>query len=205
VREDRTAASARGRLAGALRAGLLERREILVDAPALYTATRAGTRLAGLPGLVPAHVSVANAPHTTACVLVAATLERAYPRHRVMGERELRGEERAAGRALASARLGACPNGASLLHRPDLVLWPKHSASGKPVAVEVELSVKAPRRLAEICRGWARCAAVAGTLYLAAPDVLAPLARAIERAQAERRVSLVPLRDLADLGERGRP
>ena len=62
-----------------------------------------------------------------------------------------------------------------------------------PVAVEVELTVKAPRRLLEICLGWARCRCVAGTLYLAAPEVQRPLARAIERAQAGERIVVVTL------------
>ena len=83
-----------------------------------------------------------------------------------MGERELRREERERGAPLASAQLGSGPDGGPLLHRPDLVLWPNTSADPLPVAVEVELTVKAPRRLLEICRAWARCRAVAGVLYL---------------------------------------
>jgi hypothetical protein len=79
------------------------------------------------------------------------------------------------------------------LYRPDLVLWPKDSADGLPVAVEVELTRKAPRRLASICRAWARCRCVAGVIYLAAPDVLRPLARAIEQAHAGERVIALPL------------
>ena len=62
-----------------------------------------------------------------------------------------------------------------------------------PVAVEVELTCKAPRRLASICQAWARCRCVAGVIYLAAPDVLRPLARAIEQAHAGERVIALPL------------
>ncbi len=190
--EGRTLASARARLLAAERAGLLCRRRVLADAPALYTLTRAGLRASGLRGVEPCRVSVSGAPHAIACAWVAAALERAYPDHEVMGERELRQEERESGAQLASACLGAGPDG-PLLHRPDLVLWPQDSQGRLPVAVEVELTVKAPLRLLEICRAWARCRCVAGTLYLAAAEVQRPLARAIERAQAGERIVVVAL------------
>jgi hypothetical protein len=188
-----TLASARARLLAAERAGLLSRRKLLAGEPVLYTATRAGLRASGLCGFEPCRVSVANAPHAIACIGVAAALEHAYPEHEVMGERELRREERASGRELASACLGQSPDGARLLHRPDLVLWPESPQEPLPVAVEVELTVKAPGRLLEICRAWARCRCVAGTLYLAAREVQRPLARAIDRAQAGERIALVAL------------
>jgi hypothetical protein len=196
--EGRTVASARARMLAAERAGLLSRRRVLAEAPALYTATRSGVRASGLRGFAPCRLSVSNAPHAIACADVAAALERAYPDHLVMGERELRREEREAGTQLASARLGDGPDGAPLLHRPDLVLWPEDPQQSLPVAVEVELTVKAPRRLLDICRAWARCRCVAGTLYLAAPDVSRPLARAIEGAQAGERIVAIALDALID-------
>jgi hypothetical protein len=192
-RESRTLASARARLSAAERAGLLSRRRVLAQAPALYTVTRAGLRASGLRGFEPCRVSVANAPHAIACAGVAAALERAYPDHQVMGERELRREERESGTQLASAFLGHGHDGAALLHRPDLVLWPDGAPEQLPVAVEVELTVKAPRRLLEICRAWARCRCVAGTLYLVAPEVQRPLARAIDAAHAGERIVAVAL------------
>jgi hypothetical protein len=191
-----TLASARGRLLAAERAGLLRGRRVLAGAPVLYTATRAGLRASGLRGLDPCRVTVANAPHAIECARVAAALERAYPDHRVMSERELRRDERESGAPLASACLGHGPGGTPLLHRPDLVLWPDGTSERVPVAVEVELTVKAPRRLLEICRAWARCRCVAGTLYLASEPVHGPLARAIERAQAGERIALVALEAL---------
>ncbi len=196
-----TLASARARLLAAERAGLLRGRRVLAGGPALYTATRAGLRASGLRGIEPCTVSVANAPHAIECARVAAALERAYPDHRVMGERELRRDEREAGVPLASACVGRGPDGAPLLHRPDVVLWPQDTSEQSeqlPVAVEVELTVKAPRRLIEICRAWARCRCVAGTLYLAAEPVHGPLARAIERAHAGDRIALVGLDALAE-------
>jgi hypothetical protein len=196
--EGLTVASARARMLAAERAGLLYRRRVLADAPALYTVTRRGVRASGLRGFKPAQLSVSSAPHAIACAAAAAALEHVYPDHVVMGERELRREEHEAGTQLASARLGDGPDGAPLLHRPDLVLWPEDAQQGLPVAVEVELTVKAPRRLLEICRAWGRCRCVAGTLYLTAPDVRRPLARAIEGAQADERIVAVALDALID-------
>jgi hypothetical protein len=193
-------ASARARLLAAERARLLSRWRPLVGQPALYTVTPAGMRVCGLCGLDPCRVSASNALHTVVCAGVAATLERCYPNHRVLGERELRRDERACGVPLASARLGTASDGGPLLHRPDLVLWPSGSGDGLPVAVEVELTVKAPRRLAHICLAWARCRCVAGVLYLAAPGVEHALGRAIATAQASERIAVVPLSALPGPG-----
>jgi hypothetical protein len=190
-----TLASARARLHGAESKGLVRSQRLLAGRPALFTATRSGLRAAGLHGFEPCRVSVANAPHAIECARVAAALAHAYPDHHVIGERELRRDEREAATPLASALLGRGPDGRPLLHRPDVVLWPQHAGSDErlPVAVEVELTIKAPRRLLEICRAWARCGWVAGTLYLVAPDVERPLARAIAQAHAGGRIATVPL------------
>ncbi|HSZ13460.1 MAG TPA: hypothetical protein VK790_05450 [Solirubrobacteraceae bacterium] len=190
-------ASARARLSAAERAGLLRSRRMLADAPSLYTATRAGVRVSGLHGYEPPRVSVTGAAHAIACARVAAALEHAYPDHRLMGEQELRRAEHEAGAALASARLDRRRHGAPMMHRPDLVLWPRDPQEPLPVAVEVELTIKAPRRLLEICTAWARCHCVAGTLYLAAPEVQGPLERAIGRADAGERIALVGLDAIA--------
>jgi hypothetical protein len=192
-------ASARGRLRAAERAQLLSSSRPLNGHPAIYVATPAGLRATGLRGLDPCRVSAANAAHAIECATVAVMLERAYPDHRVMGERELRGEESVHGAALASAVLGTRADGAALLHRPDLVLWPVLAATDEslPLAVEVELTVKAPRRLLDICRAWARCRCVAGVIYLAAPAVLRPLARAIEKAHAGERIVTLELAGMA--------
>jgi hypothetical protein len=206
VSQDTTIAKARGRLRAAVRAGLLTRRRVLAERPALYVLSRAGMSRCGLRGLDPCRVSAANAGHLIACAAVAAALERGYPDHRVLGERELRRDERELGVPVASARMGVGSHGEPLLHRPDLVLWPAESAAGLPVAVEVELTVKAPRRLADICRAWARCRAVAGVLYIAPPEVGRALERAIARAHAHERIVVVgmdalPCGSWAVLGE----
>ncbi len=121
---------------------------------------------AACSGLDPCRVTASNALHAIVCADVAAALERCYPDHQVLGERELRRDERERGRSLASAHLGSAGSGGPRLHRPDLVLWPKRPEEGLPVAVEVELTIKAPRRLLGICLAWARCRSVAGVLYL---------------------------------------
>jgi hypothetical protein len=189
-----SAASARGRLRAAEGERLLKRCRPLTGHPALYTVTRTGLRKAEARGIEPCTVSAANALHLIECARVAAALERCYPDHRVQGERELRCEERERQCALASADVGIGLRGErGLRHHPDLVLWPLDGAAGPPVAVEVELTVKAPERLAAICRAWARARCVAGVLYLAPPEVERAVLRAIDRAQAHERVVVVPL------------
>ncbi len=200
-----TAAAARGQLQVLARAGLLSRKHLLAAQPALYTLTRAGMRTCGLRGLDPCRVSPSNAYHLIVCAGVAAAIERCYPDHTVLGERELRRDEREHGMPLASARLGAAPDGGPLLHRPDLVLWPDRSedGGGLPVAVEVELTIKAPRRLTDICQAWARCRVIAGVLYIAPPKVERALERAIDRAQAHEQIVVVGLDALACSGVTG--
>ncbi len=196
-RDASSVSSARSRLLAAARAGLLTRQRPLAGQPSLYTVTRAGLRACGLRGLDPCRVTVSNAMHLIVCAKVAAALESCYPDHRVLGERELRAEERERGVTLASSSIGTASRGRALLHRPDLVLWPGVCDGGLPVAVEVELTIKAPRRLTDICLAWARCRCVAGVMYLAAPEVEPALARAIARAWAGERIVVVPLDALA--------
>jgi hypothetical protein len=197
-RQRSTLAAARARLLGAERDLPVARRRLLAEQPTLFAITRAGLRTAGVHGLEPCRITVANAPHAIACVRAAAALERLYPDHRVLGERELRRDERLSGLALASARLGTAPDGGPLLHRPDIVIWPDGPRGGLPVAVEVELTTKSPRRLVHICQAWARCRCVAGVIYLAAPEVTHPLARAIAKTNAGEAIVVLPLEAAAE-------
>jgi hypothetical protein len=185
--------SARARLLAAERNGLLARHRPLAGRPALYTVTRAGLRAVAARGLEPARVSAAGAGHLIECARIAATLEHRYPDHRVAGERELRRDEREQERVLASAEIGVDRHGRVLRHRPDLVLWPRDPRAGAPVAIEVELTVKAPERLAHICRAWARARCVAGVVYLTAPVVEPALQRALDRVHANERVVVLHL------------
>jgi hypothetical protein len=200
-REGTSVASARSRLVAAERDGLVARHRPLAGHPALYTLTRAGLRGSGLEGFAPCRVSSSNALHMIVCAGVAVALEFGYPDHEVMGERELRRAERERGALLASARFGTGRPGDPLLHRPDLVLWSTSADRGRPVAVEVELTVKAPRRLAEICRAWARARHVAGVLYIAPPSVEPALERAIESVNAAGRIVVAPLGAVVGSGE----
>ena len=189
--------SARSRLVAAEREGLVSRQRPLTAQPALYVITGAGLRACGLHGLGACRITPSNALHVIACAGVAVALEHCYPDHRLLSERELRCQEGDAAAPLASVRLGHGPGGRPLFHRPDLVLCPARADGGLPVAIEVELSMKAPRRLADICRAWARARHVAGVIYLAPPDVERALERAVELVRGGQRIVVAPLGALA--------
>lgn len=189
-------ASARARLAVARRNRWIGACRPLAGRPALYTATAAGLRAAGAQGIEPACVSASSAAHLLACAHVAAALERCYPEHRVLGERELRHHEREHGHRSACAELGVDARDEPKLHRCDLLLWPSAEPQTTPVAVEVELTTKAPVRLAAICRAWARSREIAGVLYLAPGNVARALRRAVDRARAQERIVIVGLETL---------
>lgn len=192
VRECCSPASARGRLAAAERAGLLSGTRPLLDEPRLYSLTRRGLGAVAIADLQPARVGPASARHAAACARVAAMIERAYPQLCIGGEADLRRRERGCGRRLASAVVPGVQGGGEPVHRPDLVLWPCASpAGGLPVAVEVELTVKSPRRLLAICRAWARARCVAGVMYIASPQAIDPVGRAIADARAHERIALI--------------
>jgi hypothetical protein len=191
-RYELTAASARARLAAAERDRLLAHRRPLAGEPALYVPTRLGQRAAGAARGAPCRVTPANALHLIACAHAAAALERRYPAHVALGERELLRHRRDGAGDLACARLGHDADGVARTHRPDLVLLPPPGVAEPPVAVEVELTTKSPRRLEAICLAWARCRSVAGVIYLAAPGVERALERAVARADASSKVLVVP-------------
>jgi hypothetical protein len=195
LRRRTSLASARAMLAAAARAKQLVRHRPLADRPALYTITRLGSSAAALDGVEPCRVSPASAQHMIACAHVAAVLECRYPGQLIIGERELRKRERETGTPLASVTLRRVGEYGPLMHRPDLVLLPR-SGPRLPVAVEVELTIKAPRRLVEICRAWARARHVDGVLYFAPPPVERALERAIGAARAGEYVAVVPLDSL---------
>jgi hypothetical protein len=185
-------ATASTQLLTAERAGLLACRRVLKGRPALFTPTRAGLRFACEPDLSAVRVGATNANHLIVCAGVAAVLERRYPDQRVQGERQLRRDERLLARPLASTRLRGGRHTAAA-HHPDLVLWPLLATAQLPVAIEVELTIKSPRRLREICEAWADCRCVAGIVYLATSTAAGPVARAIEAAAAQTRIVLVAL------------
>jgi len=174
--------SARVRLAFARRDGLMEEWRLLRGRPALYTVTRAGLRAAEVAGLAPARVSASTAAHAVECCAAAVALEAAYGEgHTVIGEPAIR-----------TAGIGLALAPGQRTHRPDLLLVPRE-ARQLPIAVEVELTVKSPRRLEAICRCWARERRVGGAISIVSPDVKAPLRRAIEGSGAGERIAVVEL------------
>jgi hypothetical protein len=184
--------SARARLSVAERRGLLKSWRPLRDQPALYTVTRAGLRTAGLRDIEPARVSPGGARHALLCSLCAAELAGLYPEHRVLGEPGLRREERLARCRIASIEVTGAGAAA---HRPDLALIPLGGGRGT-IAVEVELTVKSPRRLQDICRSWARARHVEGVIYLAAEAVRPALGRAVEQSRAAGRIAVLEIETL---------
>jgi hypothetical protein len=193
-----TTGSARARLASMARRRLLARVRPLTGQPSLYAPTRRGLRACDLGALTLCRVTAADASHLIVCAAVAAALERRYPDHRVLGERELRAAERDLHRPLASASLGGTYGGACGLHRPDLVLVPRARGGDIPMAVEVELSVKAPQRLRAICRSWARCRTIAGVLYVVSDRAHPAVSRAVSAARAGDRIAVLALDALID-------
>lgn len=179
------------RIAALIEAGLLERLRILYSEPALLRATRTGLRYAGLP-LPVASISPELTRHWIACARVALCLEREHGTV-VLSEREIRAAERASGRPLASAKLGEHASGQARLHRADLALV----GADETVAVEVELTPKAPRRLEAIIRAWRRARWVDSVRYYArAGATIGGLERAVRRTRAADRIDVVALEAL---------
>ncbi len=178
---------AQRRLAALEQRGEVSSRRLLHGSPALHVLTRVGLRAADRGELEPVVLSAGGFAHSLTVARVAVALEIAG--HRVGGERELRAWERLEGRPLASAEVGFGPDGGVALHRPDLVCWD----GGRPVAIEVELTVKAPARLAAIVRGWARSRLIDGVVYYATPAVARALARALSSEAAGGRIAVLGL------------
>lgn len=155
-------------------AGLIERVGTLPGDPTLLCATAQGIAYAGL-GLPAARVTPGAVDHWLACADTALWAERRWSRDSLMSERELRFAELSASKPIASAIVGELPDGRPMLHRPDLVV----RDDGRTIAIEVELTPKAPRRLLTIVRAWRRARHVDQVLYLVPPG---PTQRAVERA-----------------------
>jgi hypothetical protein len=152
------------RVAACVERELLERLELVRAEPTLLRATRAGLRYAGL-GLEVATVSPGSINHWLVCASTALLLAEEADLDQVLSDRELRLYERIEGKPIASAKMGEHPSGAQALHRPDLAIV----ADGRRLAVEVELTPKAPGRLARIVRAWRRASWVDEVRYYCAP------------------------------------
>lgn len=179
--------AAYGRVAACIEGGLLERLAILRSEPSLLRATRSGLRYAGL-GLPVAAVSPGGVRHSLACASVAQRVVRTKGQDAVMTERELVLAEQIEGKAIASAEVGKLRGGRARLHRPDLVVL----GGEEKIAVEVELTPKAPHRLDELIRAWRRALCVKEVHYLCAPgQTHRAVERAVARVRAEWKVSVI--------------
>ena len=180
------------RLATLFDVGLLARKRLVYGQPALYVATADGVAFAGLGELDPARINEASVRHWVLCARLAVVLER-RERREVWGGPRLRAAERQEGRPVASAQRGTLPDGRPRLRRPDLVLFPPDTAL--PMAVEVELSVKAAGRLQSICRAWARCRLVSEVRYYAPPEVARAVSRAVSSVHAQDAIRVLSLQE----------
>jgi hypothetical protein len=176
------------------RAGLLERLSVLRGEPSLIRATEDGIELSGL-GLPVAKLSAGQFDHWRRCADVAIWAERQWGAGGVISERELRFLERIERVPIASAIVGELPDGSPRLHRPDLVVI----ADERPIAIEVELTPKAPARLRAIVKGWRRSRHVKRVIYLcpAGPTQQA-VERAVREVHADSRVSVEPLERISE-------
>jgi hypothetical protein len=161
-------------------AGLIEVRPGFGDSGRIVICKRAGLRAACREELPTPTPSPASLVHSAASAHVAAQLE--HQGHRVLSEREIAATERAEGKRIYSAQHR------ERFHRPDLVLL-----DDPPVAIEVELTAKSPRRLQDILRAWR------GTLarkqfglirYLCSPRAFGCVERAADRVRLNRGIEI---------------
>jgi hypothetical protein len=179
------------RIAACVAAGLLERVETLRGQPVLIRATRRGLRFTGVRLRV-AQVRPELVGHWIACGDVALLLEEEFGPGAVLSEREIRALERDEARLAASAVVGESPDGSEILHRPDLAV----RSAGHWVAVEIELTPKAPERLEAIVRAWRRARWVAGVRYYVSPGATSEgLARAVRATHSEARIEVLDVGD----------
>lgn len=173
------ASTASRRLSNLAEAGLLVREQVFAGHPAACWIT--GRGLALLESRLPTpHLDLKGYRHDVGLAwLWLAAQNGAFGRlDGVVSERAMRSADRrvkgldsdgpASGGPFAGERYGigvaaAGPRGGLALHYPDLLL---ETATGHRVAIELELTAKAPRRLDRIMLGYAADARVDGVLYL---------------------------------------
>jgi hypothetical protein len=172
---------------------MLEQKLLLYRKPGLYVASAEGLRWRGLERLGVYRVGPGGFEHAGQLASVAVALHAGLPGAEVLSEREIRAVENDQAELVASARLGELPGGRPALHRPDLAVVSPDG--GRVVAVEVELSVKAPRRLAAICRGYARARHLDHVYYLAIPAAARAVARGVAETRSEDRITVLALSD----------
>ncbi|HEX3432724.1 MAG TPA: hypothetical protein VHT25_01555 [Solirubrobacteraceae bacterium] len=182
--------------------GLLDHRRLLYRTPGLYLATAEGLRWTFSERLGVYKLGPGGFQHAWEVATVAVALHRALPGWELLSEREIRACENDQPELVASASLGELPGGRPALHRPDLALV---GPGSRCLAIEVELSIKAPRRLQTICRGYARACHVDHVYYLATPPVARAVSRAVAEVRAQEQITVLALHDVNGLvaSERG--
>jgi hypothetical protein len=185
-----------GRLSSLVSGGLLEQRTLLYRQPGLYIATAEGLRWTFLERLGVYRVGPGGVQHATELAAAAVALHGAFPGGELLSERELRVTESDEGKLIASVRLGELPGGRPALHRPDLALL---GPDGRALSIEIELSIKAPRRLQAICRAYARARHVGHVYYLATPPAARAVSRAVAETRSQDRITVLALDDVGSL------
>lgn len=182
-------AAAYRRVARLEEAGLIERVSLL-GFNGVLRATRKGLAYAGL-GLSVASVSPANAEHYLCCASTALRLADRFGEGAVLSEREIAFTEALEERPIASAVLSGQRARKPRSHRADLAVLREAGT----IAVEVELTPKAPKRLEAIARAW-RLAVANGTVnevhYVCEPGkTYRAVSRAVERVRAQNFVAVI--------------
>lgn len=177
--------------------GLVGHLVVLHRRPGLYWALREGLRWRGLTGMRVFKVSPATYEHAWQTATVAVALHHGLPGWRAIYEREIMRLEADEGKLIGSVKVGESAQ--SMLHRPDLLLV---APTGRVAAVEVELTDKGPRRLAQICRGWTRARHIDHVYYLAQPRAGRTMKRAVRSVRGEDMITVLALDDIAGLVER---
>jgi hypothetical protein len=167
-------------------AGLIEIQPGFGAGAPLLVATPLSLRLCGRTELRPPRFSPWTARHSMVVAQIAARLELAG--ERLLSEREIAAAEQMAGKRIYSAERGGRARGH---HRPDLI-----RLGHAPEAIEVELTNKAPTRLAALLREWRRAIArqkLARVIYLCPTETLHSVERALQRIRAEDSSRLIAL------------
>jgi hypothetical protein len=166
------------RIAACVEIGLLERLALLRTEPTVLRATRDGLNYAEL-GLPVAAVTPGLVGHDLRCVDVALLVGGHLGHERVLTEREFTWREQSEGKEIASIDVaGSGSRGLPRKHRADLAVLSEKGT----IAIEVELTAKAPTRLEGLLRAWRRAQVeqvVSEVHYLCAPG---KTRRAVERA-----------------------
>jgi hypothetical protein len=172
--------TARARLSRLVEVGCVRFKPVFHRQPPMYLITRAGLNLLG-SSLPPPRLDLRVYEHDVgvAWLWLAACAGVFGPVRQVIAERRLRSYDAARDSDPHRAeplgvRLGGVgPRGQERLHYPDLLL---HTADGRRIALELELSAKG-RRLEAILSGYAADRRVDGVVYLVESESVARAVR----------------------------